>query len=98
MFSEYYFYLAAFIDNEETRKDFDVINDSYPTIYRIDRIKDFKVFDEKIPYTISVQFEEGEFRNEYSLCLVENFGKVNLNIWDYPLSRFLIGLPTAKGT
>ena len=28
MFSEYYFYLTAFIEDEEVRKDFDVINDS----------------------------------------------------------------------
>ena len=37
MFSEYYFYMAAFIDEKyEAGKDFDVINDFYPTIYRID--------------------------------------------------------------
>lgn len=53
MFSEYYFYLTAFIDDEEVRKDFDVINDSFPTIYRIDRIKKLKLLDEKfhIPYS-----------------------------------------------
>ena len=38
MFSEYYFYMTAFIDDEDTKANFDVINDSYPTIYRIDRI------------------------------------------------------------
>ena len=38
MFSEYYFYLTAFIDDEEVRKNFDVINDSFPTIYRIDQL------------------------------------------------------------
>lgn len=43
MFSEYYFYLTAFIEDEEVRKDFDVINDSFPTIYRIDRIKNMSV-------------------------------------------------------
>ena len=48
MFSEYYFYLTAFIDDEdESRKDFDVINDSFPTIYRIDRIKKLKTLDEQ---------------------------------------------------
>lgn len=36
MFSEYYFYLTAFIDDDdEIREHFDVINDSFPTIYRI---------------------------------------------------------------
>ena len=39
MFSEYYFYLIACIEDEEVRKNFDVMNDSLPTIYRIDRIR-----------------------------------------------------------
>ena len=47
MFSEYYFYLTAFIDDEDVRKDFDVLNDSFPTIYRIDRIKDLKISEER---------------------------------------------------
>ena len=35
MFSEFYFYLTAFIDDEKVQKDFDVLNDSFPTIYRM---------------------------------------------------------------
>lgn len=31
MFSEFYFYLTAFIDDEELRANFEVANDSYPT-------------------------------------------------------------------
>ena len=52
MFSEYYFYLTAFIEDEDVKADFDVMNDAFPTIYRIDRISDYKVLDEqfKIPY------------------------------------------------
>lgn len=48
MFSEFYFYMAAFIEDEEVKKDFDVINDSYPTIYRIDRIKKLTVLEEDV--------------------------------------------------
>ena len=62
MFSEYYFYLTAFIEDEEVRKDFDVINDSFPTIYRIDRIKNMSVLDERFHIPYSSRFEEGEFR------------------------------------
>ncbi len=47
LFSEYYFYLTAFIEDKEVRKDFDVIEDSFPTIYRIDRIKKIKILDAK---------------------------------------------------
>ena len=43
MFSEYYFYVTAFISDEEIKKDFEVLNDSFPTIYRIDRIRELKI-------------------------------------------------------
>ena len=42
MFSEYYFYMTAFLENVD-RKQFAVIDDSFPTIYRIDRIESLKV-------------------------------------------------------
>lgn len=62
MFSEYYFYLTAFINDEKIRENFDVINDSFPTIYRIDRIKKLNVLDERFHIPYSSRFEEGEFR------------------------------------
>ncbi len=61
MFSEYYFYLTAFIDAEDVRRDFDVLNDSFPTIYRVDRIKKLKVSEEKFHIPYRDRFEEGEF-------------------------------------
>ena len=63
MFSEYYFYLTAFIDDEEVRKDFDVINDAFPTIYRMDRIRKLKVLDERFHIPYGSRFEEGEFHD-----------------------------------
>ena len=57
MFSEYYFYLTAFIEDKEVLKDFDVLNDSFPTIYRIDRIKDLRVLEEKFHIPYSSRFE-----------------------------------------
>lgn len=62
MFSGYYFYLIAFSNDEKVIKDFDVINDSFPTIYRIDRIKKLKVLDEKFHIPYSSRFEEGKLR------------------------------------
>ena len=43
MFSELYFYLTAFIENIDKENEFDNKDDIFPTIYRIDRIQDFKV-------------------------------------------------------
>lgn len=64
MFSEFYFYLAAYIENIDKEKEFAVKNDIYPTIYRIDRIAEVHVLDEhfRIPYRD--RFEEGEYRKK----------------------------------
>ena len=62
MFSEYYFYLTAFIDDDEVQKEFDVIYDSSPTIYRIDRIQSVKLSKERFHIPYADRFEEGEFR------------------------------------
>ncbi len=59
MFSEYYFYMAAFIEDEAVRKDFDVINDSFPTIYRIDRIKKLRVLEERFHIPILTDLRKG---------------------------------------
>jgi predicted DNA-binding transcriptional regulator YafY len=63
MFSEYYFYLAAYIRNIDRAADFNNFNDNYPTIYRIDRIKDFRLTDEHFYPKYADRFQEGEFRN-----------------------------------
>ena len=61
MFSEYYFYLTAFIDDEDVKKDFSALDDAFPTIYRIDRIRSFKVLCERYSIPYNSRFEEGEF-------------------------------------
>lgn len=48
MFSEYYFYLVGFIDETSTQSGFDVIHDSFPTIYRVDRIQKLDVLYQRI--------------------------------------------------
>lgn len=96
MFSEYYFYLTAFIEDEAVRKDFDVINDSFPTIYRIDRIKKLRVLDERfhIPYTD--RFEEGEFRKRIQFMLGGKLQKVRFVYSGVDIDAILDRLPTAK--
>ena len=62
MFSEYYFYLTAFIRNIDREKEFENANDLFPTIYRLDRIKKYKITDEHFHVRYADRFEEGEFR------------------------------------
>ena len=47
LFSEYYFYVMAFIADKAKREAFEKPNDAYPTVYRLDRIQSAVVLDEK---------------------------------------------------
>lgn len=97
MFSEYYFYLTAFIDDkDEVRKDFDVINDSFPTIYRIDRIKELKVMREKFHVPYSSRFQEGEFRKRVQFMYGGRLQKVKFRYSGENVESVLDRLPTAK--
>ena len=60
LFSEYYFYLNAYItkenDGKYTRKY------DYPAIFRIDRIADYKIMEQTFSLPYASRFQEGEFR------------------------------------
>ncbi|MBD5472517.1 MAG: WYL domain-containing protein [Lachnospiraceae bacterium] len=96
MFSEYYFYLTAFIDDEEVKKDFDVINDSFPTIYRIDRIESFKILDERFHIPYNSRFEEGEFRKRIQFMYGGKLQKVKFTYSGSDIDAILDRLPTAE--
>lgn len=96
MFSEYYFYLTAFIEDEDVKADFDVIDDAFPTIYRIDRIAGYKVLDKqfKIPY--GNRFKEGEFRKRIQFMYGGKLQKVKFKYKGTSVEAVLDRLPTAK--
>lgn len=96
MFSEYYFYLTAFIDDEDVRKNFDVLNDSFPTIYRIDRIKKLNVLDEQFHIPYSSRFEEGEFRKRIQFMYGGRLQKVQFVYRGTSIEAVLDKLPTAE--
>lgn len=96
MFSEYYFYVTAFIDDENVRKDFDVINDSFPTIYRMDRIKKLKLLDEKFYIPYNSRFEEGEFRKRIQFMYGGKLQKVKFKYSGPDVDAILDRLPTAE--
>ncbi len=96
MFSEYYFYLTAFIDDDEVKKNFDVLNDSFPTIYRIDRIKSMKVLDERFDIPYSSRFEEGEFRKRIQFMYGGKLQKVKFKYTGADIDAILDRLPTAQ--
>lgn len=93
MFSEYYFYLTAFL---EDKTDFENPDDLFPTIYRIDRIHSFKVLDEhfRIPYTS--RFEEGEFCKRIQFMYGGKLERVKFRYSGPSIEAVLDRLPTAR--
>ncbi len=96
MFSEYYFYLTAFIDDDTVKKDFDVLNDSFPTIYRIDRIKTLKVLNERFHIPYGNRFEEGEFRKRIQFMYGGKLKEVKFKYTGTDIDAILDRLPTAE--
>ena len=96
MFSEYYFYLVGFIKDIDKEKAFENADDTFPTIYRIDRIESLKITDEhfKIPY--ADRFEEGEFRKRVQFMYGGKLRKVKFEYTGESIEAVLDRLPTAK--
>ena len=96
MFSEYYFYLTAIIDDEKVRENFDIVNDSFPTIYRIDRIKSIEVLDENINISYADRFQEGEFRKRVQFMYGGKLQKIKFKYYGVDIDAILDRLPTAQ--
>ena len=96
MFSEFYFYLAAYIEEIDKEKEFENADDIYPTIYRIDRIHEVSVLDEhfKIPYR--ERFEEGEYRKRIQFMYGGRLQKTIFWYHGNSIEAILDRLPTAK--
>lgn len=97
MFSEFYFYLIAFIAPKDKKKvKFEIENDPFPTIYRIDRIKSFTITDKHFAVPYAQRFEEGEFRKRIQFMYGGHLQRLRFyfkgSCYEYILDR----LPTAK--
>ncbi len=87
VFSEYYFYLVAFL------VDYDF---NFPTIYRIDRIVRYDVTDERFKTDYANRFEEGEFRKRVQFMHTGELMKITFRFWGPSLQAILDRLSTAK--
>ena len=96
MFSEYYFYLTAFIADKDVRRGFEVLDDAFPTIYRIDRIRNLKVLGEHFQIPYRNRFEEGEFRKRIQFMYGGKLQKVKFRYLGANVEAVLDRLPTAK--
>ena len=96
MFSEYYFYITAFIDDKEVCENFDVINDAFPTIYRVDRIVSYKVLEDRFKMPYKDRFEEGEFRKRVQFMYGGKINRIRFEYTGSDVAAILDRLPTAK--
>ncbi len=93
MFSEYYFYLTAFL---EDKTDFENPDDLFPTIYRVDRIRSFRVLDERFQVPYAKRFEEGEFRKRVQFMYGGKLEQIKFRYIGPSLEAVLDRLPTAE--
>ena len=96
MFSEYYFYVLAHIDGIDKEKYFENKDDVFPTIYRIDRIQNFKILEEHFPIPYKDRFEEGEFRKRVQFMTGGKLRKLKFKYFGNSLEAVLDKIPTAK--
>ena len=96
MFSEFYFYLLAIIVDDETHEPINTIDDLYPTIYRIDRIHDFKILRENFRVAYADRFQEGEFRKRVQFMFGGTLQTVKFIYKGRSIESVLDRLPTAK--
>lgn len=96
MFSEMYFYMTAFLEDKEVREHFNVMNDSFPTIYRIDRIQSLKVLEEHFHIPYKDRFEEGEFRKRVQFMYGGKLRRIRFEYSGYSVEAVLDRLPTAQ--
>ena len=95
IFSEYYFYLNAFIvEKDDTGKY--VQKYDYPAIFRVDRIKSYQEVGEKFKIAYADRFEEGEFRKRVQFMFPGKLIRLKLKYTGRNVEAVLDRLPTAK--
>ena len=87
MFSEYYFYLIAFI--ADNRHDF-------PTVFRIDRIVSYQSKGDRFQIPYKDKFNDGEFRNRVQFMYPGKLRKVIFKYTGPSIESVLDRLPTAN--
>lgn len=96
LFSEYYFYLAAFIEDIDKAEHFENADDLFPTIYRVDRLEKIKVLDRHFSVPYAQRFSEGEFRKRIQFMYGGRLQTVRFTYCGPSVEAVLDRLPTAE--
>ena len=96
MFSEFYFYLTAFIEDIDRSEHFENPEDLSPTIYRVDRLEEITVLDKHFAIPYSKRFSEGEFRKRVQFMYGGKLQTVHFTYCGPSVEAVLDRLPTAE--
>lgn len=96
LFSEFYFYLIAFLNEDSVvnLENVELIKLS-PAIYRIDRIKEYHMLAEHFAVPYKDRFQEGEFRKRVQFMYGGPLRKVRFEYNGPSIEAVLDRLPTA---
>lgn len=94
MFSEYYFYLIAFQCVSEEDPDAKKYPD--PTIFRIDRIQEYNVLEQRFHVDYGNRFNEGQFRERVQFMFGGSLQRVELKCSGNTVEAVLDRFPTAR--
>ena len=98
LFSEYYFYLAAFLRGVDRRREFENQDDLFPTIYRVDRIHSFKILGSIFMFLIKIASRKENSASGYSSCTAGSWSGSGLDIPGRLLKRCWIGCPQRRSS
>ena len=96
MFSDFYFYLTAYIEDIDKEEKFQNPDDTYPTIYRVDRLLEIDVLNEHFTIPYANRFEEGEFKKRVQFMYGGKLQKIQIECKEQSMEAVLDRLPTAK--
>lgn len=88
MFSEYYFYLIAFENNDSEEDKF--------KIFRVDRIENITKVNQKFKQPYNKRFNDGEFRKRIQFMYTGNLEEIKFKCKKHSLEAVLDRLPTAE--
>lgn len=94
MFSEYYFYLCAYMSASEETPD--VPKRPFPTIYRLDRIAEYEILNEHFHVSYADRFEEGEFRKRIQFMFGGELRTIKFLYKGLSIEAVLDRFPTAE--
>ena len=87
MFSEFYFYLIAYLTSDSK---------NFPAVFRVDRIEDIQMTGEKFSIPYSERFSDGEFRKRVQFMYPGELERVTFQFKGDSIEAVMDRLPTAE--